>query len=446
MIPRRWSTWLAEACTATDTPGAVLGVRHAGRTTVVPYGVLHTATGHPVSAGSVFQVGSITKTWVGLQVAQLADVGRLTLDSTVAELLPGVRLGSPDVADRVTVRMLLSHTSGLDGDVFTDTGRGDDAVERFVDRLADVAVVHEPGAAYSYCNTGFVLLGRILEVLDGRPWPATLQRRVAAPLGLTDVCVRAEDALLHDPAVGHEDGAPVTRWQLPDALGAAGTVTTSAGSLLTFAAQWLGEVGPALARTTEPLVGVPDAAADAGEVGWAWRVGRWGADREHVVIGHDGETMGQTATLRVVPSLDLAVCVLTNALHATDVHQHVVPRVVEELTGVAVPGPPQPDPRATLVDPERFVGTYARRAARYDVTLEGGALWLTATSTSELSGDEPPERMPLVPLAGDADGTGFVRRPAGTSSWSVVRFAPLPDGTPALRAQGRMAPRVVPVS
>ena len=71
---------------------------------------------------------------------------------------------------RTTVRQLLTHTSGIDGDVFTDTGRGDDCVQRYVELLADVDAVFEPGTAYSYCNAGFVLLGRIIEVLDGRTW------------------------------------------------------------------------------------------------------------------------------------------------------------------------------------------------------------------------------------------------------------------------------------
>ena len=78
----------------------------------------------------------------------------------------------------MTVRHLLTHTSGIDGDVFTDTGRGDDCVERYVDVLAERPVGFTPGVAYSYCNSGYVLLGRIIEVgtgfvlrsRDDEPW------------------------------------------------------------------------------------------------------------------------------------------------------------------------------------------------------------------------------------------------------------------------------------
>jgi CubicO group peptidase (beta-lactamase class C family) len=79
----------------------------------------------------VFQVGSITKIWTATMIMQLVDEGLLSLDTTVSEVLPGARLGTADVGGQVTVRHLLTHTSGIDGDVFTDTGRGDYCVERF---------------------------------------------------------------------------------------------------------------------------------------------------------------------------------------------------------------------------------------------------------------------------------------------------------------------------
>ncbi len=93
-------------------------------------------------------------------------------------------LPEASIDPRITVRHLLTHTSGIDGDVFTDTGRGDDCVERYVALLGEVDRLFEPGTAYSYCNAGFVLLGRIIEVLDGRTWDESLKARLVEPLGL----------------------------------------------------------------------------------------------------------------------------------------------------------------------------------------------------------------------------------------------------------------------
>ena len=153
-----WSARLAELAERAEIPGAVLGILAEGEWNVIPYGVLSTSTGVEVTADSVFQVGSITKIWTATLIVQLIDAGRLSLDSTIADLLPGVRVGREDVADRVTVRQLLTHTSGIDGDVFTDTGRGDDCLERYAALLADTAAVFPPepgtrtatpGSAYS---------------------------------------------------------------------------------------------------------------------------------------------------------------------------------------------------------------------------------------------------------------------------------------------------------
>ncbi len=317
-----------------------------------------------------------------------------------------------DVAGRVTVRHLLTHTSGIDGDVFVDTGRGDDCVARYVDLLAEADLVHEPGATYSYCNSGFVLLGRIIEVLDGGTWDASLRRRIAEPLGLDDVCTLPEEALLRRAAVGHERGAPVTRWMLPRSVGPAGLVTTTASDLLGFARAWLTADPPAhLARMAEPLVAVPDG-SDVEAVGWGWRVGRW---QGHTVLGHSGQTLGQSATLRVVPSLGLAVCVLTNADEADAVHAAVVPAVVRDLTGVDVPSPLGPDPDAAPADLTRHTGTYTRRAARYDVEHVDDELWLTATPAGELAEHGAgAERFRLHPR--DASGDAFVRRSSETAA------------------------------
>ena len=72
-------------------------------------------------------------------------------------MLPELRLADADVAQQVTMRHLLTHTSGIDGDVFTDTGRGDDCLEKYVAQLDEAAQNHPLGATWSYCNSGFSL-------------------------------------------------------------------------------------------------------------------------------------------------------------------------------------------------------------------------------------------------------------------------------------------------
>src|SRR6476619_5552335 len=153
-----WTARLNELATEANVPGAALGVWSDGQEILAAYGVLNAATQVPVTTDSVFQVGSITKIWTATMVMQLVDEGLLSLDTTVSEVLPGARLGAADVGGEVTVQHLLTHTSGIDGDIFTDTGRGDDCVERYVDLLGEQTQNHPLGATWSYCNAGFSVL------------------------------------------------------------------------------------------------------------------------------------------------------------------------------------------------------------------------------------------------------------------------------------------------
>ena len=127
---------------------------------------------------------------------QLVDEGRSSSTTPVVEVLPELRLSDPEVTRAVTIRHLLTHTSGIDGDVFTDTGRGDDCLERYVALLADVAQNHPLGVTWSYCNSGYSLLGRIIERLTGTTWDEALRERLFTPLGLAHTVTLPEEALL----------------------------------------------------------------------------------------------------------------------------------------------------------------------------------------------------------------------------------------------------------
>ncbi len=140
-------------------------------------------TGVEATADALFQIGSITKVWTATLVMQLVDEGRIELDAPVRRYLPGFRVADEAVSDAVTIRHLLTHTSGIDGDHFADTGRGDDALERYVESCAELPQVHPLGATYSYCNTGYTVLGRVLELVADTVWDDLLRTRLVQPLG-----------------------------------------------------------------------------------------------------------------------------------------------------------------------------------------------------------------------------------------------------------------------
>jgi CubicO group peptidase (beta-lactamase class C family) len=422
-----WSARLSELAAAAKVPGAVLGIWYDGETTIAPYGVLNAATGVETTADSLFQIGSISKPWTATMIVQLAAESRLRLDDPVVKLLP-----EAPIDPRITVRHLLTHTSGIDGDVFTDTGRGDDCVEKYVALLGEVDSLFEPGTAYSYCNAGFVLLGRIIEVLDGRTWDASLKARLVEPLGLTKTVTLPEEAILHRAALGHllTDGSPVRTWQLPRSIGPAGLITQSAGDLLEFARMQLTD--GRYAAMQEPQVPYAGGIGGFTELGLAWRIYDWGGRR---LFGHDGTTISQLAFLRIDPEARLVMCLLTNSGNGTKLFEPLASEVFTQYVGVAHPAPPQP---VDLPVDDRHVGRYERASVRLDVVRRDDRLVMHYQATGErlAFAEEPVHEYELRPTL-PADGDHFVTRESETHPWVPVHFTPT-----HLFTSGRVTPRV----
>src|SRR5699024_2644833 len=114
-------------------------------------------------------------------------------------------VGDDAASSAITVRHLLTHTSGIQGDYFADFGRGTDAVRRYVQSLAEVGMLSRPGELFSYCNSGFSVLGLLLETLREADYDSVLTERLLRPLGIAGGTT-AEQAMLHRSAVGHVDG------------------------------------------------------------------------------------------------------------------------------------------------------------------------------------------------------------------------------------------------
>jgi CubicO group peptidase (beta-lactamase class C family) len=156
-------------------PGAAIGIEHDGAEAVAGSGVTSLENPLDVDAGTLFQIGSITKTVTGTIAMQLVEQGELDLDAPVRRYLPELRLADEDVAERVTMRHLLTHTGGWFGDHFADPSRGDDALERIMAEVAGLPQLAPLGEIWSYCNSGFYIAGRVLEVLTGKPYESAVR-------------------------------------------------------------------------------------------------------------------------------------------------------------------------------------------------------------------------------------------------------------------------------
>jgi CubicO group peptidase (beta-lactamase class C family) len=447
-----WTLRLRELAEQTGVPGAVLGIWADGKETLAAAGVLNVATGVETTPDSLFQIGSITKLWTTAILMQLKEENQINIITAVADVLPDTRIGSKDIGHEVTVADLLSHTSGLDGDIFSDTGRGDDCLRRYVADLADAASAFPVGAGYSYCNAGFVLAGRMVEVLDGRIWDESLRDRLIAPLGLTKTVTLPEEALLHRTAVGHDEGEPVRTWGLPRCIGPAGTINASAHDLLTFARVHLdGGVSPegkrilsreSVSLVQRPRVRIPTFAEPDSAVGLGWRTSRWGG---HRIIGHDGGTIGQSAFLRVAPEAGVAVCLLTNTNQAAALYRELFDEVFQSVAGITMPPDPAPvegGPAATADSFKRYVGRYERIARRYDVSIVNGELHVTAITIGSLGALIGPTEDEATLYPADESGKNFVCRLRDNDPWTPLTFGELAEGTPYIFASGRIALRI----
>lgn len=431
-------------------PGASLAIGTPGGVIDAATGVLNLRTGAVVTADSVFQIGSISKVWTATQIMQLVDAGKLTLQTKAVEILPELRLAEQG-ADEITVRHLLTHTSGIDGDFFVDTGRGDDCVEKYVTRLTEVGLNHPVGATFSYCNAGFALMGRMIEVLTGTRWDAALRDSIVTPLGLPATVTLPEEVLLHGGAVGHvgkpgETPIPTTTLLLPRNMGPAGLISARPADVVAFAAMHLaGGVAPdgtrllsqdSVRAMQQQLVEVPDRGVMA-----AWGLGwihfAWG---DSGVFGHDGNTIGQSAFLRVHPGSGTIVCLLTNGGDAGKLAQAVLTEIYTDLADVAVPPSPEPPAQAPEIDLSQFVGLYRRASVDSEVMLVDGTLRMRVTATGALASveDEPTE-MELTPLADDGR---FLGRIVGDTVWRAVTFYSLQDGARYIHYGVRATPLV----
>ena len=453
-LAAHWTARLHDLAAEEDVQGAALGVWADGQETAAAHGVLNAATGVEATPDSLFQIGSITKVWTTTMIMQLIDEGRLSLDSTVAEVLPGVRLGREDASAEVRISHLLTHRSGIDGDIFTDTGRGDDCVERYVGQLEQAARIFPPGAAYSYCNSGFVLLGRIIEVLDGREWDASLRARLAGPLGLSRTVTLPEEAILHRVAAGHRaaplQDQPVSVWGLPRSVGPAGLITASVHDVLTFARLHVdGGVTPdgtrllsqaSAAAMQQPRAQIPSLGRDEA-IGLGWRLNRWGGRR---IFGHDGGTIGQTAYLRIDQEARVAACLLTNSPDSRSAFERLFSEIFRTYAGVTVPAGPEPAAGTADLDLalERHAGRYQRTSWQYDVSVRDGRLHVLSGASGDRASfsDDGPHEFDLHP----ADGTGdnFVGRLLDREPWAPLVFGRLGDQTPYIYLGGRITPRV----
>jgi CubicO group peptidase (beta-lactamase class C family) len=376
------------------TPGFAVAVVDRDRIVFAKgFGLEVAGGGRRFTADSVCPVGSLTKSFTALGILQQVELGKVDLDAPVVRYLPWFRTADRKRSDRITVRMLLNHTSGLPSrdEWMTTEGSAREAMELAIRPFRGIKTAHEPGEAFEYSNEGYTILGLIMDRVTGTPYCDYLQSAILSPLKMERST--ADEGRLRElgALTGHSAGIDRA---LPGRLPyvAAGA---PAGSTFASTARDLGRylialmnrgrigdtqiISPeSIERMTTPAVDFPcPISPDDGGDGSTWHYGMGWAigeiDGRRLVL-HEGDT-GHAGSIAVIdPARSVGVCIVRNS---SDVDPHRFP-ILGAMANNALhlacgesPSefgvPRKPDPTLNDYRPPRelmlkYAGTYVSQA------------------------------------------------------------------------------------
>ena len=292
-------------------PGlALMIVRDGQPARTNTYGVANVELNSPVRPETVFEIGSITKQFTAGCILLLQEEGKLSVDDAISKHLPS----APIAWSNITIRHLLTHTSGIR----SYTGQDGFEVRRrltqdqFIKAVAALTPDFAAGEQAKYCNSGYNLLGYIIENVSGRTYWAFLAERIWTPLGIATATNRDPAIVVPNRAAGYErkNGALRNRdGDLTDVF-AAGAIVATVGDL----ARWNAAIDsnqllrPATKEQMWTPVKLNDGKLTA--YGFGWRIGQVNGRRN---VGHSGSTAGFSASLQKYPEDKLTVIILCNS-------------------------------------------------------------------------------------------------------------------------------------
>jgi CubicO group peptidase (beta-lactamase class C family) len=325
-----------------QVPGVAIGIWHEGEEYAEGFGITSLEHPLPVTADTLFQTGSISKTFTGTMIMSLVEDGKVDLDAPVKKYIPDFKLQDKDVLESVTIRHLLTHMGGWVGDYFNDFGSGDDALDKMVKDIAKLPQVQRLGTIWSYNNTGFNVASRIIEIVTRKPYEQAAQEMLFDPIGLQMSFFYPSDLLFtHRFVVGHQKvkdkrsspmdkhSSPVDKRSTPQsgsagkvqvarpwAIGRAGNgvggVVSTVRDLLKYARFHM-STGRKNVISGKSLKAMRVQQADAGPrggMGITWFIRKIG---NLTIYAHGGATNGQQAYFFFIPEKDFALAILTNS-------------------------------------------------------------------------------------------------------------------------------------
>ena len=386
-------------------PGVAVGVRHGDESFTEGLGVTNVDHPIPVDRATLFQIGSITKTFVGTLTMRLVERGDLDLDAPIRDFLPGFRVVDEEASEKATLRHLFTHTAGWVGDWFPeDLGHGDDAVSRYVATMAENPQLTPLGEVLSYNNAGFNVAGAVIEAVSGRPFTEAMQEMLLDPLKMEHTYLLPWDLMTHRFAVGHselEGHATVARpWSIGRASGPAGGLVTCVENMLNYAELQMGDGAFNGERLLEPdslrMLHTPQVEYYPDN---SVALTFWVDDsRTARTLSHGGGTVGQTSLLTLVPDHDFSIILVTNSGNGSQLNRKVTNWALEHYLGIETPE------LATMELPQdelaEYTGSYEATLTAAEVKSSGGRLAIRRRSLGGFPTRDipPPTAEPRPPV------------------------------------------------
>jgi len=300
-----------------EVPGVAIGIYYKGKEFTAGFGITSVEHPLPVTADTLFQTGSISKTFTGTMIMMLVEQGKVDLDAPVRKYIKDFRVQDESVSKKVTVRHLLTHMGGWVGDYFNNFGDGDDSLEKMVKDMAKLPQIQPFDTIWSYNNTGFNVAARIIEIVTKKPYEQAAQEMIFDPLGLDMTFFYPSDLLFtHRFVVGHQKVKGKVQVARPWAIGRAGNgvggVVSTVRELLKYARFHMsnGRNNVITGKSLRAMRVKQVSAGPRGDMGITWFI----RDVEKFkVYAHGGATKGQQAYFFYIPKSDFACAILTNS-------------------------------------------------------------------------------------------------------------------------------------
>lgn len=312
-----------------NTRGLSIAIHHDGKTTYFHYGEAEKDAGLPPDNSSLYEIGSVTKTFTGLLLANLADERKVSLDDPISKYLPD-GLGEWNDGSSITLSDLVTHHSGLPripGNMLPkmmvnmDNPYSEYHVEDLYSFLQDYNPIPREDRNHEYSNLGMGLLGHILELVEGKTYEECLKTYIFTPLEMNASSISIEGKELIQGY--NTQGKPTPHWDIPT-LGGAGAIISNIEDMASYLEANLSD--EKLLNLTHQPISQFDKNR---EIGYAWLIQN-DTETNSKMIWHNGGTGGFTSFMGFYENSDMGVVVLSNAAQSVDL---VGVKILQYLAG-----------------------------------------------------------------------------------------------------------------